>query len=49
MKKPLASACLDPDVTEGAKLTVGNKTDAQGGGTVEDLPFHDKKKKRVHA
>ncbi|MDO5759131.1 MAG: hypothetical protein Q4P24_17035 [Rhodobacterales bacterium] len=48
MKQSLASACLDPDVTERAKLTVGNKTDAQGG-TVEDLPFHDKKKKRVHA
>lgn len=48
MEKSLAMAYLDPDVTEGAKLTVGNGADAQEV-TVEDLPFYDKKKERLRA
>ncbi len=48
MKKSLAFAYLDPDVTEGAKLTVGNDVGDQEV-TVEDLPFYDKKKERLRA
>ncbi len=48
MKRSLAIAYLDPDVTEGAKLTVGNAAGAQDV-TVEDLPFYDKKKERLRA
>lgn len=48
MKKSLAFAYLDPDVTEGAKLTVGKGAGAREVA-VEDLPFHDKKKERVRA
>lgn len=48
MKRALAFARLDPDVTEGAKLTVGNDAGAQEVA-VEDLPFYDKKKERLRA
>lgn len=48
MKKSLAFAYLDPDVTEGATLTVGKNAGAREVA-VEDLPFYDKKKKRLRA
>lgn len=48
MKRSLAIAYLDPDVTDGAKLTVGKHAGAQEVG-VEDLPFYDKKKERLRA
>ncbi len=48
MKKALAFAYLDPDVTEGATLTVGKGIGAREVA-VEDLPFYDKKKERVRA
>ncbi|WP_324752474.1 aminomethyltransferase family protein [Roseovarius sp. Pro17] len=48
MKKSIAIAYLDPDVTEGATLTVGNDAGAQKVA-VEDLPFYDKKKERLRA
>lgn len=48
MKKSIAIAYLDPDVTEGAMLTVGNDTGAQEVA-VENLPFYDKKKERLRA
>lgn len=48
MKRSLAFAYLDPDVTEGANLTVGNGAAAQAV-VVEELPFYDKKKERLRA
>ena len=48
MKRSLAFAYLDPDVTEGATLTVGKDAGAQNVA-VEDLPFYDKKKERLRA
>lgn len=48
MNRSLAFAYLDPDVTQGATLTVGK----DAGGlevAVEDLPFYDKKKERLRA
>lgn len=48
MQRALAFAQLDPDVTEGAKLTVGNDADAQEV-MVENLPFYDKDKQRPRA
>lgn len=48
MKKSLAIAFLDPGVTEGATLTVGNAPAARAV-VVEDLPFYDKNKERLRA
>ncbi|MDN5788159.1 MAG: aminomethyltransferase family protein [Pseudorhodobacter sp.] len=48
MKRSLAFAYLDPDVAEGAKLTVGQDAGAQDV-VVENLPFYDKKKERLRA
>lgn len=46
MKRSLGFAYLDPGVTEGATLTIGNDAGAQVV-TVEDLPFYDKGKERL--
>lgn len=40
--KALAYVFVDPDITEGTKVTVGDKE-----VTVEDLPFYDKNKERM--
>ena len=48
MKSSLAFAYLDPDVAEGATLTVGNDAGAREV-VVEELPFYDKKKERLRA
>ena len=48
MKKSLAFAYLDTDVTEGATLTVGKDAGAREVA-VEELPFYDKKKERLRA
>lgn len=48
MKKSLAFAYLDPEVTEGARLKVGKDASGQEVA-VEDLPFYDKKKERLRA
>lgn len=44
MKKALAYVFVDPDITEGTKVKVGDKE-----VTVEDLPFYDKNKERPRA
>ncbi len=44
--RSIAIVHVDPDVTEGAKLTLGNDAGAKEV-TVEDLPFYDKDKERL--
>ncbi len=48
MGKSIAMAFLDPDVTEGAKVKLGDGGDAKEL-EVENLPFYDKEKKRPRA